>query len=132
MEKKSLYSIPEGGFTVQRTLEFTQLCSSFTGEVFIEKNNKKINAKSILGTMSVLIPAKVGTEFTIIVKGEDAESTIQQLTYFIDKEKNTTSTLSLWDQEGIENVNTALKESQLRWTSVVQNVAKSYLTVKKT
>ncbi|MDQ1005288.1 phosphotransferase system HPr (HPr) family protein [Neobacillus niacini] len=124
MEKKRVFNIPEGGFTVQKTLEFTQLNSSFEAEIYVEKNNKIINAKSILGAMSLLIPSKIGTEFTLIVKGKDAEYTIQKITNFIEK-KITTSNLSLWNQEGIENVNTALKESHSRWTLDVQNVAKS-------
>jgi phosphotransferase system HPr (HPr) family protein len=124
MEKKRVFNIPEGGFTVQKTLEFTQLNSSFEAEIYVKKNNKIINAKSILGAMSLLIPSKIGTEFTLIVKGKDAEYTIQKITNFIEK-KITTSNLSLWNQEGIENVNTALKESHSRWTLAVQNVAKS-------
>jgi catabolite repression HPr-like protein len=131
MEKKRVFCIPEGGFNVQKVLEFAHLNSSFEAEVYVEKNNKIINAKSILGIMSLLIPSKIGTEFMIIVKGEDADYTIQQITNFIEKQITTTSNLSLWDQEGVEEVNTALQESQSRWTPVVQNVAKSYLTVKE-
>ncbi|SEM22071.1 phosphotransferase system HPr (HPr) family [Mesobacillus persicus] len=130
MEKKRIFSVPEGGFTVQKTVEFVQLNSTFTSEVFIEKNKKIFNAKSILGLMSLLIPSKAGKKFTIIAKGEDAVETIKQITNFIEKQLPPTSNLSLWDQEGIENVNHALKDSQSRWTTTVHNIAKSYLTVK--
>lgn len=133
MEKKRVFYIPEGGFNVQKILEFAQLNSSFEGEVYVKKDNKMINAKSILGILSLFISLKMGEGFMVIVKGEDAEYTIQQITNFIEEQKQITaaSKLSLWDQEGIENVNMALKESQSRWTSVVQNVAKSYLTNKE-
>lgn len=129
MEKKRVFSVPEGGFTVQKTVEFVQLNSTFTSEVFIEKNMKVFNAKSILGLMSLLIPSKAGKKFTIIATGEDAEESIQQIINFIEKQSPPTSDLSLWEQEGIENVNHALKDSQSQWTSAVRNIAKSYLTV---
>jgi catabolite repression HPr-like protein len=131
LEKRKVFQVPEGGFTVQKTLEFVQLNGSFNAEIFIDKNNRTISASSILGAMSLLIPAREGTEFTVIVKGEEADGVLRQITCFIEERINPSSGLSLWDQEGVDNVNNALKDSQSRWTSVVQNVAKSYLTVKK-
>jgi catabolite repression HPr-like protein len=131
LEKRKVFQVPKGGFTVQKTLEFVQLNGSFNAEIFIDKNNRTISASSILGAMSLLIPAREGTEFTVIVKGEEADGVLRQITRFIEERINPSSGLSLWDQEGVDNVNNALKDSQSRWTSVVQNVAKSYLTVKK-
>ncbi|MGM0901192.1 MAG: HPr family phosphocarrier protein [Bacillota bacterium] len=131
MEKRRVFRIPEGGFTVQKTLEFVQLNGSFNADIIIEKNNRTISASSILGAMSLLIPARTGTEFIVIVKGQEAGEALEQITNFIEGQNNPSSALSLWDQEGVDNVNNALKDSQSRWTSVVQNVAKSYLTVKK-
>jgi phosphotransferase system HPr (HPr) family protein len=131
MEMRRVFFVPKGGFTVQKTLEFVQLNGSFNADISIEKNNRIISASSILGTMSLLVPARTGTEFIVTVKGQEAGEAMEQITNFIEEQKNSSSALSLWDQEGVDNVNNALKDSQSRWTSVVQGVAKSYLTVKK-
>lgn len=131
MKMSREFRIPEGGFTVQKTLEFVQLNGSFNAQIFIEKNNRTISASSILGAMSLLVPARTGTKFIVTVKGQEAGEALEQITNFIEEQKNPSSSLSLWDQEGVDNVNKALKDSQSLWTSVVQNVAKSYLTVKK-
>jgi len=130
MEKTTMFCIPEGRFKVQKIVEFVHLNSSFDGEVYIRKNNRIINAKSILGTMGLLIPSKTGEEFMIIVKGGNADDDIQQITDFLEMETTTMSKLNLWDQEGIENVNIALNDSQSHWTPFVQSIAKAHLTMK--
>jgi catabolite repression HPr-like protein len=131
LEKRKVFQVPKGGFTVQKTLEFVQLNGSLLADIFIEKNNRTISASSILGAMSLLIPARVGTEFIVIVNGKEIDNALEQITNFIEERIDQTSPLSLWEQEGVDHVNKALKDSQSRWTSVVQNVAKSYLTMKK-
>lgn len=131
MEKKRMFFIPEGGFNVRETLELVYYNSSFEGEVFVKKDNKTNSAKCVLGTLSLLSTSKTGEEFMITVKGEDAENVIQQIAHFIEKKNTTPSNLNLWDEEGIEYVNKALKESNSSWTSEVHNIAKSYLTMNK-
>jgi catabolite repression HPr-like protein len=131
LEKRKVFRVPEGGFTVQKTLEFVQLNGSLLADIFIEKNNRTISASSILGAMSLLIPARVGTEFIVIVNGKEIDNALEQITNYIEGHLDQTSPLNLWEQEGVDHVNKALKDSQSRWTSMVQNVAKSYLTMKK-
>jgi phosphotransferase system HPr (HPr) family protein len=95
MEKRRVFCIPKDGFKGQKLIELVQFSSSFEGDVYIEKNNKIINAKSILGVLSLLMPSKTGM-FMISVQGEDAEYTIQQITTIIEKQMTTRSNLPLW------------------------------------
>ncbi|MCE7792054.1 HPr family phosphocarrier protein [Salipaludibacillus sp. CUR1] len=85
MEKKLMFCIPKGGFTVRESLEFVNFNSSFECEVSVVKNNRTINAKSILGTLSLLSTSKSGEELMIHLDGEDAEYASQQIARFIEK-----------------------------------------------
>ena len=131
MEKQSVFFIPDGGFSVQKVVEMTHFASLFEDEIFIKKNNIMMNAKSILGAMSMLVSAKKGAKFSIIVRGENSDKILQQIGSFINNQPVSDHDLSLWEQEGIDHVTQALIESKSCWNSAVQNVAKSYLTMKK-
>lgn len=95
MEIKKVFCIEEGRFNVQRILEFIKLNSSFKCEVYVNKNNKTINAKSILGTMNLFIYLKSGEQFTLLLKGEDAEYADKQITQFVQQQITLRSILSL-------------------------------------
>ncbi|MCM3670685.1 HPr family phosphocarrier protein [Mesobacillus maritimus] len=131
MEKQSVFFIPDGGFSVQKVVEMTHFASLFEDEIFIKKNNIMMNAKSILGAMSMLVSEKKGAKFSIIVRGENSNKILQQIGSFINNLPVSDHDLSLWEQEGIDHVTQALIESKSCWNSAVQNVAKSYLTMKK-
>lgn len=64
---------------------FVQEANRFSSEVFVEKGGKRVNAKSIMGIMSLAIG--VGTEVTIIAEGNDEEAAIETLAQFIEKEE---------------------------------------------
>lgn len=95
MQIKKSFCVREGKFSVQNILELIQLNSSFNCEVNVKKNDKTINAKSILGTMNLFIYLRSGEEFTIILNGEDAEHAEEQITELIEKHITVTSFLSL-------------------------------------
>lgn len=48
---------------------FVQEANRFASDVFLEKNGKKVNAKSIMGLMSLAV--STGTEVTLIAEGDD-------------------------------------------------------------
>ena len=52
---------------------------------FVEKDDKKVNAKSIMGIMSLAISS--GTEVTINAEGADAEQAVQALVALVSKEE---------------------------------------------
>jgi catabolite repression HPr-like protein len=63
---------------------FVQEANRFSSDVFLEKDGKKVNAKSIMGLMSLAVSS--GTEINIIVTGDDEQQAIEALTNFVEKE----------------------------------------------
>lgn len=64
---------------------FVQEANRFAAEVFVEKDNKKVNAKSIMGIMSLAISS--GTEITISAEGPDASQAVKSLANLVSKEE---------------------------------------------
>ncbi|GHH97546.1 HPr family phosphocarrier protein [Neobacillus kokaensis] len=63
---------------------FVQEANRFSADIFLEKDGKKVNAKSIMGLMSLAVGS--GVEITIIADGDDEENAITALTDFIEKD----------------------------------------------
>ncbi|CAJ1001187.1 MULTISPECIES: HPr family phosphocarrier protein [Bacillales] len=64
---------------------FVQEANRFVSEIFVEKGNKKVNAKSIMGIMSLAISS--GTEITISAEGPDAAQAVSSLANLVSKEE---------------------------------------------
>ncbi|CAM3701221.1 HPr family phosphocarrier protein [Marinicrinis lubricantis] len=64
---------------------FVQEANKFSSEIFVEKDDKKVNAKSIMGIMSLAISS--GTEIYISGEGSDAEQAVQALADLVSKEE---------------------------------------------
>lgn len=60
-----------------------QIASQYNSKVFIESEDKKINAKSIMGMMSLGL--KVGESVVVTADGEDETQAIQNLENYICK-----------------------------------------------
>jgi phosphocarrier protein len=54
-----------------------QKCKDFKSNIFLEKENDKINAKSIMGIIT--LGATYGTELKIIAEGEDEQEAVDTL-----------------------------------------------------
>ncbi|TWD97533.1 catabolite repression HPr-like protein [Neobacillus bataviensis] len=63
---------------------FVQEANRFNSDIFLEKDGKKVNAKSIMGLMSLAVGS--GVLINIIADGEDEEKAIVVLSDFIQKE----------------------------------------------
>lgn len=63
---------------------FVQEANRFSSDVFLEKEGKKVNAKSIMGLMSLAVSS--GTVINIIADGADEQYAINSLSEFIQKE----------------------------------------------
>jgi catabolite repression HPr-like protein len=63
---------------------FVQEANRFTSEIFVEKDGKSVNAKSIMGIMSLAIAH--GQEITIRAEGSDAEDAVRELAAMVSKE----------------------------------------------
>ncbi|WP_039230759.1 HPr family phosphocarrier protein [Bacillus thermotolerans] len=64
---------------------FVQEANRFSSEIFLEKDGKKVNAKSIMGIMSLAINR--GSEVTLSAEGSDEEEAVKVLAEFIESEE---------------------------------------------
>ncbi|MCU9612919.1 HPr family phosphocarrier protein [Caldibacillus lycopersici] len=81
VEKKVVVKI-KTGLQARPAALFVQEANRYVSEVFIEKDNKKVNAKSIMGIMSLAIAN--GSEVTLIADGTDEEKALTGLAEFIE------------------------------------------------
>lgn len=71
------------GLQARSAAQFVQEANRYAADVFIEKSSKRVNAKSIMGLMSLAITK--GETITLISNGEDEEAAIDNLTEFISR-----------------------------------------------
>ncbi|MGY4688987.1 HPr family phosphocarrier protein [Salibacterium sp. K-3] len=64
---------------------FVQEANRFQSDVFIEKEDKKVNAKSIMGIMS--LAARSGESIKLTVDGVDEQEASEELVRFVEKEE---------------------------------------------
>ena len=65
------------GLHARASAKLTQLASSFECEVWLSRNGRRVNAKSIMGVM--MLAAGMGAIVSIDAEGEDAESALAAL-----------------------------------------------------
>ena len=63
---------------------FVQEANRFASEIYVEKQGKAVNAKSIMGIMSLAISN--GTQVVIRAEGSDAEQAVTKLADLIEKD----------------------------------------------
>ncbi|HLQ84066.1 MAG TPA: HPr family phosphocarrier protein [Pseudogracilibacillus sp.] len=83
MIEKSVVVSLEAGLQARPAAQFVQEANRFSSDLFLEKDNKRINAKSIMGLMSLAITKD--TTVKLIAEGSDAEEAIESLTEFVSK-----------------------------------------------
>ncbi|WP_428911042.1 HPr family phosphocarrier protein [Niallia sp. Krafla_26] len=72
------------GLQARPAAMFVQQANRFSSDVFLEKDGKKVNAKSIMGLMSLALGT--GSKVTLSVDGSDENEAIKVLTEFVEKE----------------------------------------------
>lgn len=63
---------------------FVQEATRFSSDVYIEKDGKKVNAKSIMGLMSLAVNS--GAHINLIVEGSDEQEALEVLANYVEKE----------------------------------------------
>ncbi len=69
------------GLEARPVAELVQLASKYDSTVHIEAQSKKVNAKSIMGMMTLSLSS--GEEVTVIAEGSDEESAVADLEKFL-------------------------------------------------
>ena len=65
------------GLNATTAAAVVQIAGKYTAKVLIEKGNKKINAKSIMGVLSLGV--KPGDEIFIVADGDDEEAAMEAI-----------------------------------------------------
>ncbi len=84
IEKQATVQLKTGLQARQAAL-FVQEANRFHADVYLEKEERKVNAKSIMGVMSLAIAT--GTEVVLIADGSDAQDAVNQLATLVEKEE---------------------------------------------
>ncbi len=82
MAKQTVHITNETGLHARPASEFTKMAAGLKCEVFLEKEGKKVNAKSILGILSLAIGK--GNQIDIITEGEGEEEGLLKLVEFVN------------------------------------------------
>ena len=81
MITKSIEIKLPGGLEARPVAELVQLASRFDSTVHIEAQSKKVNAKSIMGMMTLSLSS--GEEVTVIADGEDEADAVAGMESFL-------------------------------------------------
>lgn len=84
MKEKTVIIKLKSGLQARPAALFVQEANRFHSDIFLTKDGKKVNAKSIMGIMSLALGT--GTEVVLTAEGNDEEEALQALETFITKE----------------------------------------------
>lgn len=84
MIRKKVIIELENGLQGRSALKFISEANRFSSDIFFEKENKRLNAKSILGLMSMALSC--GTEITLFADGPDEKKAVEALQVLISQE----------------------------------------------
>ncbi len=82
MIKQDIVIINKLGLHARASTKLTQTASQFAAEIWIERNGRKVNAKSIMGVM--MLAAAKGSTVTLEANGADEEAAIAALDALIN------------------------------------------------
>ena len=81
MVSKNIQVNNQVGLHARPATFFIQKSSEFKCGIWVEKNERRVNAKSLLGVLSLGITK--GTEITVIADGPDEEEALEALTSLV-------------------------------------------------
>lgn len=78
MVEKTIEITNPTGLHARPAALFVQTAGKFTSNIWIKTGQKKVNAKSIMGLISLAVSN--GTEITIVADGEDEDLAVKEIT----------------------------------------------------
>jgi phosphocarrier protein len=69
------------GLHARASAKLTQTASRFAAEVWLERNGRRVNAKSIMGVM--MLAAAKGAKVTVETQGPDADEALAAVTELV-------------------------------------------------
>ena len=73
----------ESGLGARAAAHFVQCANEFLSDIFIEKDTKRVNAKSIIGVMSLGL--EKGESIFLVIDGPDEEDSMKKLVQLIEE-----------------------------------------------
>jgi len=70
------------GLHARASAKLTKLATTFKSEVFMSRNERRVNAKSIMGVM--MLAAGLGSEVELEVDGSDEQAAFEAIKALID------------------------------------------------
>lgn len=83
MKQEITIQIPEG-LEARPVALLVQVASQYGSEIYVESDNKKVNAKSIMGMMTLGLDA--GEEITLSANGEDEEAAMSSIEQYLSNQ----------------------------------------------
>ncbi|MBS0513364.1 MAG: HPr family phosphocarrier protein [Proteobacteria bacterium] len=77
MPKAEAEIVNKLGLHARASAKLTQLASSFASDVWLERNGRRVNAKSIMGVM--MLAAARGATISVETEGGDADQALQSI-----------------------------------------------------
>jgi phosphocarrier protein len=77
MARAEVQIINKLGLHARASAKLTQVASGYKSELWLSRNGRRVNAKSIMGVM--MLAAGKGASITIDAEGEDAEAALAAL-----------------------------------------------------
>ena len=73
------------GVQARQAALFVQVANRFASDIFLEKDGRRVNAKSIMGVMSLAIAR--GTTIKLLAEGADEEKALEELRELVESEE---------------------------------------------
>lgn len=83
MIKREIQIINKLGLHARASTRLTQTASQFPCEIWIERNSRRVNAKSIMGVM--MLAAGIGTPLTLRAEGPDEAQALDAVAALFDR-----------------------------------------------
>ena len=82
MIKTSITISNKLGLHARASAKLTKLAGTFRSEIFMSRNERRVNAKSIMGVM--MLAAGIGSSVELEVSGDDEQAATKALVALID------------------------------------------------
>ena len=82
MVKQEVEIINKLGLHARASTKLTQTASQYKSEVWLERNNRRVNAKSIMGVM--MLAASKGSKIVVEASGADESQALESLLVLIN------------------------------------------------
>ncbi len=81
MKKKDMTIRIEGGLEARPIAMLVQIASQYDSHIYIETGDKRVNAKSIMGMMSLGLGS--GEEVSVLAEGNDEDAAVENIEKFL-------------------------------------------------